>query len=187
MPSIVNFYGRWWWPLEEPLNHDDTNPLPFTGRYYDGFGNKVTMQAYANPTTANHNAAGFGIVRFNKSTRNITLECWPRHVDVTDANAKQHPGWPITIHQEDNYGREALAYLPTLKIVGAESPVVQVIDEYLDEVVYTIRINGSTWRPKVFRNAVYTIKVGEGDQAKVFEGIASIKEADETVIEVDLR
>ena len=23
VPSIVNYYGRWWWPLEEPLNHDD--------------------------------------------------------------------------------------------------------------------------------------------------------------------
>ncbi|MFV1994748.1 MAG: hypothetical protein ACC661_04875 [Verrucomicrobiales bacterium] len=58
VPSIDNYYGRWWWPQEEPGEHDENNPLPFTGRFYDGLGNKVTMQAYANPTDDNYKAAG---------------------------------------------------------------------------------------------------------------------------------
>jgi len=185
VPSIVNYYGRWWWPLEEPIQHDAKNPLPFTGRYYDGFGNKITMFAYANPTKQNYNAAGFGLVRFNKSTRQITMECWPRHVDVTNPKAKQHPGWPVTIQQEDNYSRQPLAYLPTLKITGTQNPVVQVIDEYLNEIVYTIRIQGTTWRPKVFREATYTIRVGEGDAVKVLTGIESTTAAEHRVLDVD--
>ncbi len=171
VPSIVNFYGRWWWPLEEPMNHDEMSPLPFTGRFYDGMGNKLTMHAYANPTRQNYNAAGHGIVRFNKSTREITMECWPRHVDVRDPEARQFPGWPVKVHQEENYSRAPLAYLPTLRISGSEKPLVQVFDEYLNEVVYTVRLNGNTWRPKVFREATYTIRVGEGSEVQVIRGV----------------
>ena len=185
VPSIVNYYGRWWWPLEEPLNHDPDSPLPFTGRFYDGMGNKLTMQAYANPTKENYNAAGYGLVRFDKPTRRITIECWPRHVDVTDADAKQVPGWPITVSQFDNYNRTALAYLPELEIVGAEDPVVQVIDEYLGEIVYTVRINGTSWRPKVFREAVYTIEIRQGDKVKVFRGLPSMGEDEKKRLRVE--
>ena len=186
VPSIVNYYGRWWWPLEEPLNHDPLSPLPFTGRFFDGMGNKLTMHAYANPTKENHNAAGYGLVRFDKPTRRITIECWPRHVDVTASSAKQVPGWPITVSQFDNYNRAALAYLPQIEIDGREDPVVQVIDEYLGEVVYTVRINGSSWRPKVFREAVYTIKIRQGDKVKVFRGVPSTGEEEKQTLKVEL-
>jgi len=174
VPSIVNYYGRWWWPLEPPRQHDPASPLPFTGRYLDGFGNKVTMVAYANPTPANHNGAGYGLVRFRKSTRQIIVECWPRHVDVSRPDARQYPGWPVTIHQEDNYGRAPMAWLPTLEIVGAEDPVVQVVDEASGEIVYTLRIKGRSWRPKVFREGLYTIRVGEGDAVRVLTGIEAV-------------
>jgi len=185
VPSIVNYYGRWWWPLEKPMNHDPNNPLPFTGRYYDGLGNKLTMLAYANPTPRNHNAAGYGLVRFKKSTREITIECWPRYVDVTDPSAKQFTGWPITIRQEDNYGRKPMGYLPTIEVSGMKDPVIQVVDEYLNEPVYTIRIKGTTWRPKVFRQATYTIRVGEGDRVKVFRGVESGPLDDTRVLKVE--
>jgi hypothetical protein len=174
-PSIWNYYGRWWWPLEPPQNHDPASPLPWTGRYYDGFHNKLTMAAYANPNSNNHGAAGYGLVRFRKSTREIVVECWPRFVDVTAPDAHQFPGWPVTVAQEDNYGRQPIAYLPTLTISGQEDPVVQVIDEYNGEIVYTLRIKGHTFRPKVFRDGAYTIKVGEGARLKILTGIHSLK------------
>ena len=185
VPSIVNYYGRWWWPLEKPLNHDPESLLPSTGRFYDGLGNKLTMQAYANPTKKNYNAAGYGVVRFDKPTRGITIECWPRHVDMRDIDAKQMPGWPITINQLDNYNRAALAYLPTLKVEGTEDPVVQVIDEYLGEVVYTLRIKGTSWRPKVFREAVYTIKIRQGEKLKVFRSVPSMSEDEKKTLKVE--
>jgi len=186
VPSIVNYYGRWWWPLEDPIDHDPDNPLPYTGRYYDGLGNKLTMHAYANPTSRNHNAAGYGLIRFRKSTRQITIECWPRHVDVTDPQARPFPGWPVTLKQEDNYARAPMAYLPTLHIKGTQDPVVQVIDEYLDEIVYTLRIKGATWRPKVFKEGTYTIKVSQGDSVKVLPGIVSIAADEERTLTVEL-
>ena len=184
VPSIVNYYGRWWWPLEDPLNHDPKSPLPFTGRFYDGLGNKLTMHAYANPTKENYNAAGYGLVRFDKPTRRITIECWPRHVDVTAPDAKQVPGWPITVSQMDNYNRAAMAYLPKLEIDGAEDPVVQVFDEYLGEIVYTLRINGTTWRPKVFREALYTVKIKQGEKVKIIRGVPSIGVDEEKTLKV---
>ena len=107
-------------------------------------------------------AAGHGIVRFNKKTRKITIECWRRGCDVTKPEAGQFAGWPITVDQLDNYGRPAVAYLPTLRISGQTDPVVQVIDESNDEIVYTLRIRGRSWRPKVFtKSGAYTVKVGE--------------------------
>jgi hypothetical protein len=39
--------------------------------------------------------------------------------------------------------------------------VVQVIDETTNEIVYTLRINGNSFRPKVFETThLYTLKIG---------------------------
>jgi hypothetical protein len=119
-------------------------------------------------------AAGFGIVKFNKKTREITIECWPRNVDITSPSARQYPGWPRTIRQEDNYGRKAVAYLPTIQVRGMRNPVVQVIDESNQKIVCTLRINGTSYRPKVFKKGRYTVKIGElgTDKMKTLQGLA---------------
>ena len=54
------------------------------------------MHAYANPDSES-NGAGFGFIRFNTEKNEITFECWPRNENVTNSNAKQFRGWPITI------------------------------------------------------------------------------------------
>jgi hypothetical protein len=145
------------------------------------------MAAYANPAEGNHMGTGYGLVRFKKSTREITMECWPRFVDVTQPGAKQYAGWPITIKQEDNYGRKPLAWLPKLEITGADDPVVQIIDEARGEPAYTLRINGSTFRPKVFRTGTYTIRVGKTlDGAKELKGVPSVEEGDTSVLKIAL-
>jgi len=182
VPSIANLYLRWWKPLEAGRNREPGAP-EYTGEFSDGFGNKVTCLAVANPSPEPNGgqklttrAAGFGIVKFNKKTREITIECWPRNVDITNSNTKQYPGWPRTIKQEDNYGRKAVAYLPTIQVRGMRNPVVQVIDESNDEIIYTLRINGTSFRPKVFKEGTYTVKVGEPgtDKTKTLEGVRSL-------------
>jgi hypothetical protein len=182
VPSIANLYLRWWRPVEAGKNREPGRP-EYTGEFLDGFGNKVTCLAVANPSPEANGgqklttrAAGFGIVKFNKKAREITIECWPRNVDITNPNTKQYPGWPRTIKQEDNYGRKAVAYLPTIAVRGMRNPVVQVIDESNDEIIYTLRINGTSFRPKVFKEGKYTVKVGEPgtDKMKVLEGIRSL-------------
>lgn len=183
-PSIWNLYGRSWAPLEPALAPFPQSPLPHAGNFYDGFGNKLTMAAYANPTVENHQAAGFGIVRFKKSTREIRMECWPRFVDVTKPDATQYPGWPLTVSQLDNYGREAIAWLPTLVIDGPEDPVVQIVDEQNGDVVYTLRINGRRFSPKVFREGTYTIRIGEGPQRFETKGVETIATQDAAAMPV---
>jgi hypothetical protein len=186
VPSIANLYLRWWAPLEPGKNRLPGMP-EHTGEFLDGLGNKVTVWAVANPTPEeNHDklttrAAGFGVVRFNKRDRTITMECWPRNVDVTDPQAKQYPGWPKTIRQTDNYGRKAVAYLPTLEVTGVDDPVVQVIDERDGQIVYTLRIKGRQFRPKVFHKGEYTLRVGDGDgRMRKIEGVKAL-DPDETM------
>tara|TARA_R110002094_G_scaffold17473_4_gene28943 strand:+ start:329 stop:1945 length:1617 start_codon:yes stop_codon:yes gene_type:complete len=99
VPAIVNsIYSRWWWPEGDAAGgaRDPNNPLPWTGDYLDGFANKITMHAYANPETESH-GAGYGLVRFDKQNNAVTFECWPRHVDVSKPDAKQFVGWPRTV------------------------------------------------------------------------------------------
>lgn len=192
VPSIANYYLRWWQPLDKGKNREPWMP-EYLGEFVDGFNNKLTMYAVNNPDFKPNDgnklttrAAGFGLVKFNKATREITLECWPRNVDITDPDARQYNGWPITVGQEDNYGRKPIAYLPTLQIEGTDDPVVQIIDESNDEIVYTLRINGATFRPKVFRDGSYTIKIGEGVNIRTLNNLKSIGLDGDEVIKVSL-
>ena len=99
VPAIVNnYYGRWWWPEDEQpgAEKDKANPLAWSGRYLDGFGNRIHMHAYANPESASR-GAGYGLIRFDKSDASVTFECWPRKAQVDQPGSEQFPGWPRTI------------------------------------------------------------------------------------------
>jgi len=181
VPSIANYYLRWWDPLTPGENREPGMP-DYTGRCLDGFGNKITCWAAANPSKEPNGgdklttrAAGFGVVRFNKKTRDITFECWPRNINVNDPKAKQYPGWPMTITQMDNYARKAAAWLPTLNFKNVTNPVVQVVNESTGEIVYTLRIRGNTFQPKVFEKGTYTIKVGTGKLEKTLTHQKTLK------------
>jgi len=182
VPSVANFFPRRWYPQFPGRNHKPGTPR-YTGEYRDGFGNRITVHAVSNPViTGRHpillhdKAPGYGIVRFDKDDRSITIECWPRWADPTASDARQYPGWPITINQTDNYGRKAAAYLPTLRVSGMTDPVLQVIDESDGEVVYTFRIRGNIFRPKVFGEGTYTVKIGEQEPGgmRTFSGVRAL-------------
>ncbi len=191
VPSIANLYLRWWSPLEPGKNREPGTP-EHTGEFLDGLGNKLTILAVANPAPKeNHDklttrAAGFGVVTFNKKTREIEAQCWPRNVDISDPNTEQYPGWPRTFTQDENYGRKATAYLPTLEVSGQENPVVQVIEEATGEIVYTLRIKGQGYRPKVFAEGAYTIHVGEGQSRQTLAGVKALSPDAEKTIQVAL-
>ncbi len=166
-PALVNtIYGRWWHPLDEkPGPHPVADsPLPWTGDFLDGLGNKISMLAYANPEdVANERkrADGYGVVRFDKKSRRITFECWPRFSNAAEGDKAQFSGWPITIAMQDNDGRKPQAWLPLLKFEGERDPVVQVIDEASGQVLYTLRIQGDRFQPPVFKSGgTYTVRVG---------------------------
>ena len=194
MPSIANFYPRAWRPEDPPaIELKDEEALPFTGSYRDGFGNFVTVYAHTNPGIASgfepealhDKMPGYGIVRFNKSDRNMTLECWPRWAMPGDD--EPYPGWPFLVQQMDNVGREPSAWLPTLRVSGMRDPVVQVIDEFENEIVYTLRMKGQTFQPPVFEEGKYTIRVGELEtpRKEVLRGVRATRE-NEKFLFVDL-
>ena len=100
VPAIVNdYYSRWWWPEDEKAgNNPNLNTsLPWTGDYLDGFNNKISMYAYVNPES-NSKGGGYGLIRFNTESQETTFECWPRYVDVTQPDAQQFEGWPMTVN-----------------------------------------------------------------------------------------
>ncbi|QDV68001.1 hypothetical protein Poly24_17070 [Rosistilla carotiformis] len=165
VPSIANLYLRWWEPVEPGANREPGSP-EYTGDQLDGFGNKVTNYAAANPekmpagNLLNTRAAGFGIVRLNTKTREITMECWPRNVDVTDPSAKQYLGWPRTISQFDNYNPPSWGKLGELTF-DVDSPVVQLVDAANGEVLYTVRVNGKSFVPGAPKGKAFHVKVGK--------------------------
>lgn len=169
VPSVANLWPRRWYPPEPGANRAPGSPA-YTGDHFDGFGNRMTVHAVANPmrsgaepTALYDRVPGYGIIRFDKITRDVVFESWPRWVDPSQPGAEQFDGWPVAFNQLDNYGGE-VGYLPTLEVSGLRDPVVQLIDEASGEVIYTIRIAGTTFRPKVFdAGAVYTLVVSEPD------------------------
>ena len=75
----------------------------------------------------------------------------------------------------DNDGRDPTAYLPELSFKGIENPVVQVIEELTGDVLYTTRVKSKNYRPKVYTNGKYTIRVGEGlPILKTVKGVQSV-------------
>ncbi|EGF25004.1 hypothetical protein [Rhodopirellula baltica] len=165
VPSIANLYLRWWEPVEPGENREPGAP-EYTGDSLDGFANKVTNYAAANPekkpagNLLNTRAAGFGIVRLNTKTRDITMECWPRNVDVTDPSAKQYPGWPLTISQFDNYNPPSWGQLGEMTF-DVEDPVVQLVDSSTGEVLYTVRVAGSKFTPGAPKGKTFVVKAGK--------------------------
>jgi len=194
IPSIANIWPRRWYPDEPGENRPEGAPR-YTGDYLDGFGNRMTVLAIANPTKVPveptrlyQRAPGYGIVRFRRADRTIVTEAWPRWAEPTAPDAAQYPGWPITVRQQDNYDRPAAAWLPTVEVNGMVDPVVEVRDERSGEAIYAIRIQGTTFRPRVFeRGGTYTLLVGEPgtDRVRTIAGVVPTTD-ESTVIRVSL-
>lgn len=191
-PALVNtIYGRWWHPLDEKpgANPVAGSSLPWTGNYLDGLGNRITMLAYANPPNIQderQRADGYGIARFDRQTRRITFECWPRFPGA-DGRREQFPGWPISFAMEENDGRTPAGWLPQLNFKGTPNPVVQVIEEATGEILYTVRVQGDRFRPRVYRNGPHTVKVGRNlPNGAELRTLMSRPREDRTTMEVTL-
>ncbi len=192
VPAIANIWPRRWFPPEQGKNHRSGMPK-YTGDFKDGFGNLLTVHAISNPVYTGREpallhdrATGYGIVRFNRPRRDITIECWPRYGGPS--TGEQYGDWPITAKQSNNYNRQAVAWLPTLKVMGMIDPVVQIVDESNGETVYMLRIQGQTFKPKVFRKGSYTLIVGEPEigKLKTIENVESLNANEQKTLNIGL-
>ena len=180
-PALINtIYGRWWHPRDEKPgeNARADSLLPWTGDYVDGLGNPIRMLAYANPqkiADEKQRGDGYGLVRFNTRSREVTFECWPRFSSKGASDQQQFPGWPLTVSIDANDGRVANAWLPTLQFDTDDGTlrdgtlrdgtlrggmVVSVHEEATGELLYATRINEPEYQPAVFGPGKYTIGIG---------------------------
>ena len=192
-PAIVNtIYGRWWWPEDEQPgpNAIAGSPLQWTGDFLDGLGNRIHMMAYANPPDRRdekQRADGFGIARFDRSTRQVTFECWPRFASVDDGDKAQFAGWPITIKYRDNDGRKVIGHLPELVVSGDIRPVVQVVNSDTGDILYTVRAKSNRFKPPVYDEGKYTVKVGvDKPNLQLFENLTPTNDNADATIKVEL-
>ena len=75
-------------------------------------------------------------------------------------------GFPYTIKQTDNYGRKPIGYLEEYSWDNLNKPVIKVYNQRNDELVYAIRAKDNSFRPWVFQEGTYTIKIGDPDTNK---------------------
>ena len=175
-PAVANTWPRRWFPSEVGANRAEGWPR-YTGDYFDGFGNRMTVLAVSNPTKTGHQperlydrGPGWGVIELERSTRKITFEAWPRWSVVGDPSARQYPGWPQTFDQLSMAGIASdwqLAAISARAIArngGPKEPVVRVIDAASGEVISAYRLRGGeTWRPGVPAPGEYLVEIGDGD------------------------
>ena len=213
VPALGNYFWRWFYP-EDAGNDREPGAPNQTGEFIDGFGNYFRIIAVANPeerslmdqklrqrymitkeeaenglgdTKRTCLGDGYGITRFDKEKRTITVENWPHDADPTSDS--QFEEWPVTIQYEALDGRKPVAWLPELKIKGGDNAVVLIIDEQKNEVVKSTRISGNSYYPPVFKNnGTFKVKVGipEKDVWWEIEGLTPTVERGKSSIEVVL-
>lgn len=191
-PALNNLWPRRFWPPVDSSGHTYEKPA-YTGEHFDGFGNRISVKAVANPHNMHqepailHNrSVGYGMVTFDKKDRTIKTDCIRRFKDPRAEDA-QYPGWPITISQQDNFGKTAKAWLPELEIAGEVLPVLKVMDES-GQLVYALRVPASNFQPKVFKKGKYTLhlSVPETGFEQTFEEVKAKKGKGRKKLRVEL-
>ena len=164
-PAVSNLWPRRWFPADKAKSGRSENAPRYTGDYEDGFGNKMTVKAIANPYDIEKEpemvfdkAPGYSIIIFDKKTRNIEAAVWPRWASPKNNEPDNQPydGWPIIISQENNFGEKIAGFLPEINI--KEGEFIQLFNEQTSELIYAIRPPVGKFRAKVFEeNGVYKI------------------------------
>ncbi|HAR36416.1 MAG TPA: hypothetical protein DCR87_05865 [Acidobacteria bacterium] len=179
-PGVVNPLSVRWMPKPRSRTAG-LKPPEATGNFEDAFGNRFSLKTITNSVEdlmpkSGRGPAGYGLVRFERESRLITLESLVRPENQPSAEFRPYPGWPVAFSQLENDGRQPVAYLPLLQFKGITDPVVQVVDEKTQELVYSLRIKGTEFRPPVFRAGSYTIRCGEPGTShwKELKGIGSL-------------
>ena len=71
--------------------------------------------------------------------------------------------WPIIIDQTDKGLYAAQWELDRIETLEFHNPVVQVQEDWTEDVVYTLRINGNFFTPRVRNPGTYTVLAFDPD------------------------
>lgn len=120
-PAIAAGWPRWWDPdsIGLKVKNRPAHGLSQTGEYLDSFGNKSYVYAVENPIVsksknryimAHEKCSGFGFIEFDTDAKTYTMEAFRFLVDVSDGKPEnQFSGWPVTIHQQENIGKNKIS------------------------------------------------------------------------------
>ena len=190
VPALGNIFWRWFYPSKPGRNPLASGP-DYTGEFADGFGNPFRMIAVANPERRSllsqqlrnrslipaaeaasglgdqiraSQGDGYGVVRFHKDTRRVTVECWPYLADP-ERGDKQYSGWPQSIAFDELDGRRPVAWLPDLDLSAAPGAVIQIQDQGTGEIVKITRAGAKSYSPGVFTaGGLYTLRAGQPER-----------------------
>lgn len=106
-PAIANVWPRRWMPSAAPVNPKPEWPRNLGG-FEDGFGNKFTLHAVANPWDIDREparlfdrAVGYAITTYDPNTGNVSLANWPytSGPQLEGEDAKPYSGWPVIVER----------------------------------------------------------------------------------------
>ncbi|APS40582.1 alkaline phosphatase D family protein [Salegentibacter sp. T436] len=191
VPALANSWPRRWWPsIKQPIEGEPK----YTGNHEDAFGNKMYVRAVANPSKTGLKPSnlydwspGYGVVSFDKNTRNVKMECWPRYVNPVKKPNGQFRGWPVTVHQLENNKPTTPFLLPTLKFKGLKNPLVKIIDDK-KETQLILRVNNEKFQPIMEREGIFALQVidAAGNILTQIEGLSSIASTNDKVMEISV-
>ena len=120
-PAISAGWPRWWLPDQVGIPHRNrpSHGLPQTGEFKDAFGNLIYVYAIGVPdeglsgnryVKAHEKGSGFGLITMDTEKKSYTINAYRYLVNLDDNNAQnQFDGFPVTIYQEENNGRNILS------------------------------------------------------------------------------
>lgn len=116
VPGTSNGFPRAWWPETPGENHAPRAPS-WTGRYFDGLGNRMTVMGAANPEEGSNTpegqaglnaeevaqikGSGHGVVVLDREERTARFEMWRHAIDAVQPRAgDQFEGFPMLVRLE---------------------------------------------------------------------------------------
>ncbi|KRE97850.1 hypothetical protein ASG87_15110 [Frateuria sp. Soil773] len=164
-PALGNIWPRRWWPPVGP----EHRPLPgrprYTGDFRDGFGNRMTVHAVANPARTGREpallydrATGYAVVDFDAGREQVTMHCWPRFADPDDGPQGQYPDWPITLDKTLHARPAAKLAVTPIALDPARRQHIRVVHLERDELVCQVSLQAASFVPPLHhrgRHAVF--------------------------------
>lgn len=178
-PAVANAYARAYYPaLTDSNYYKATPPTPdqYLGKRLDGFKNKVTFLAVANPDTRpegpyhtkqqpqlNHQVPGFGLVDFDTRAKTITFQSLPRsEVVASRLKGGNYPGWPVQVTAQQNDGRKPTGELAQVTVDGKEAPVVRVYGTD-GTLQWAQRMTGTSFSIPAYAQGEHRVEIGDGE------------------------
>ena len=165
LPAVANTWPRRWYPPEPGLNRTEGGPS-YTGDFQDGFGNRVSVEAVANParsgrepTNLHDRMPGYGIIRMDLDDGDVVFECWPRWEDPARDGAEQYPGWPVEFALAENMGTPT-GYLVD---VPPQAAHVRVFDMTTGDIAFVRALWSSESRLPVYGEGPYDVEFMDSD------------------------